>query len=210
MADGADGTAGVAAAAEADLVTRLRAGDDAAYAELVRTQGGRMLAVARRLLRSEDDAADAVQEAFVSAFRAIASFEGGARLSTWLHRIVVNAALMKLRTRARRPEVSIDELLPKFFEDGHRVDEPAEWRSPAQLDALERQETRELVRDQIDQLPADYRTVLMLRDIEGLDTKETAELLGVTPNAAKIRLHRARLALRTLLDPHMRSREGTR
>jgi len=194
------------AASETALVARLRAGDETAYAELVRTQGGRMLAVARRLLRNEDDAADAVQEAFVSAFRAIASFEGGARLSTWLHRIVVNAALMKLRTRSRRPEVSIEELLPKFFEDGHHVDEPAEWRSPAQLDALERQETRQLVREQIDQLPADYRTVLMLRDIEGLDTKETAELLGVTPNAAKIRLHRARLALRTLLDPHMRSR----
>ena len=191
---------------EDDLVARLRAGDDAAYAELVRTQGGRMFAVARRLLRSDDDAADAVQEAFVSAFRAIASFEGGARLSTWLHRIVVNAALMKLRTRARRPEVSIEELLPKFFEDGHHVDEPAEWRNPVQLDALQRQETRALVREQIDQLPADYRTVLLLRDIEGLDTKETAEVLGVTPNAAKIRLHRARLALRTLLDPFMRSR----
>jgi RNA polymerase sigma-70 factor (ECF subfamily) len=191
---------------ESDLVARLRAGDDTAYAELVRTQGGRMFAVARRLLRSDDDAADAVQEAFVSAFRAIASFEGGARLSTWLHRIVVNAALMKLRTRARRPEVSIEELLPKFFEDGHHVDEPAEWRNPVQLDAMERQETRTLVREQIDQLPADYRTVLLLRDIEGLDTKETAEVLGVTPNAAKIRLHRARLALRTLLDPFMRSR----
>jgi len=106
--DGGDG-----AETESDLVARLRAGDEAAYAELVRTQGGRMFAVARRLLRSDDDAADAVQEAFVSAFRAIASFEGGARLSTWLHRIVVNAALMKLRTRARRPEVSIEELLPR-------------------------------------------------------------------------------------------------
>lgn len=199
--DGGDG-----AETESDLVARLRAGDEAAYAELVRTQGGRMFAVARRLLRSDDDAADAVQEAFVSAFRAIASFEGGARLSTWLHRIVVNAALMKLRTRARRPEVSIEELLPRFFEDGHHVDEPAEWRNPAQLDAMQRQETRALVREQIDRLPADYRTVLLLRDIEGLDTKETAEVLGVTPNAAKIRLHRARLALRTLLDPFMRSR----
>ena len=194
------------AASEVDFVARLRAGDETAYAELVRTQGGRMLAVARRLLRSDDDAADAVQDAFISAFRAIASFEGGARLSTWLHRIVVNAALMKLRTRSRRPEVSIDDLLPKFYEDGHHVDEPGEWKSPAQLDALERRETRNLVREQIDKLPEDYRTVVMLRDIEGLDTKETAELLGVTPNAAKIRLHRARLALRTLLDPFMRAR----
>jgi RNA polymerase sigma-70 factor (ECF subfamily) len=191
---------------ESALVTRLQANDAAAFAELVNAQGPRMLAVARRLLRSDDDAADAVQEAFISAFRAIGNFEGGAKLSTWLHRIVVNASLMRLRNRTRRPEVSIDELLPKFVDDGGHIDEPREWRSPEPLDALERRETRERVRALIDRLPTDYRTVLLLRDIEGLDTKETAELLGVTPNAAKIRLHRARLALRTLLDPHMRER----
>ncbi len=191
---------------ESALIARLQAKDADAYAELVRAQGPRMLAVARRLLRSDDDAADAVQEAFISAFRAIGNFEGGAKLSTWLHRIVVNASLMRLRNRSRRPEVSIDELLPKFVDDGGHIDEPREWRSPEPLDALERRETRERVRGLIDRLPTDYRTVLLLRDIEGLDTKETAELLGVTPNAAKIRLHRARLALRTLLDPHMRER----
>ena len=190
---------------EGELVARLQTNDEAAFAELVRAQGPRMLAVARRLLRSDDDAADAVQEAFISAFRAIGNFEGGAKLSTWLHRIVVNASLMRLRNRARRSEVSIEELLPRFDDGGH-VDEPQEWRSPEPLDALERRETRERVRALIDRLPTDYRTVLLLRDIEGLDTKETAELLGVTPNAAKIRLHRARLALRTLLDPHMRER----
>ena len=191
---------------ESELVARLQASHASAYAELVRAQGPRMLAVARRLLRSDDDAADAVQEAFISAFRAIGNFEGGAKLSTWLHRIVVNASLMRLRNRTRRPEVSIDELLPKFVDDGGHIDEPREWRSPEPLDALERRETRELVRGLIDELPTDYRTVLLLRDIECLDTKETAEVLGVTPNAAKIRLHRARLALRTLLDPHMRER----
>jgi RNA polymerase sigma-70 factor (ECF subfamily) len=194
---------------ESALIARLQASDAQAFAELVRAQGPRMLAVARRLLRSDDDAADAVQEAFISAFRAIGNFEGGAKLSTWLHRIVVNASLMRLRNRTRRPEISIDELLPKFVEDGQHIDEPREWRSPEPLDALERRETRTLVRGLIDQLPTDYRTVLLLRDIEGLDTKETAELLGVTPNAAKIRLHRARLALRTLLDPRMRERGAT-
>jgi len=84
--------------------------------------------------------------------------------------------------------------------------EPREWKAAEPLGALERRETRALVRGLIDELPSDYRTVLLLRDIEGLDTKETAEFLGVTPNAAKIRLHRARLALRGLLDPHMRAR----
>jgi RNA polymerase sigma-70 factor (ECF subfamily) len=115
---------------EAEVIARLQAGDPAAYAELVRTQGPRMLAVARRLLRSDDDASDAVQEAFISAFRAIGNFEGGAKLSTWLHRIVVTASLMRLRNRTRRPEVSIEELLPKF-EDGQHLDEPREWRAPS-------------------------------------------------------------------------------
>ena len=193
----------VAVPDEVDLVRRLRAGEDSAYERLVREQSGRMLAVARRMLGDEDDAQAAVQEAFVSAFRALERFEGGSRLSTWLHRITVNAALMKLRSRKRRPEVSIDELLPSFLEDGHLADPGVEWKRGAD-EMLESQETRQLVRDLIQQLPEPYRHALMLRDIEGLDTRETAEVLGVTPNAVKIRLHRARLALRTLLDPHFR------
>lgn len=191
------------AADEQALVERLRAGEDAAYEELVRTRGARMLAVARRFLRSEEDARDAVQESFISAFKAIDRFEGGARLSTWLHRIVVNAALMKLRSQKRRPETSIEELLPRFREDGHFAEPPAEWQRPAD-ELLERRETREQVRAAIDRLPESYRTVLLLRDIEDLDTAETAQALGITANAAKIRLHRARQALRELLDEHMR------
>ena len=192
-----------ARAAESDLVANLKSGDEAAYATLVNAQAGRMLAVARRLLGSDADAQDAVQEAFLSAFKSIDRFRESSRLSTWLHRIVVNAALMKLRSRKRKPEVSIETLLPSFLEDGHHSAMPEEWKRGAQ-DMLESEETRAFVRGRIDSLPEDYRNVLLLRDIEELDTKETAELLGVTPNAVKIRLHRARLALRGLLDPHMR------
>ncbi len=188
---------------EAEFVARLRAGDDDAYATLVKQQAGRMLAVARRMLGSEEDAQDVVQEAFLSAFKAIDRFEGTSRLSTWLHRIVVNAALMKIRASKRRPETPIEELLPTFLEDGHPAVMPAGWKKTAQ-DVLESKETRAMVRGFIDELPEPYRNVLLLRDIEGLDTKETADLLEVSPNAVKIRLHRARLALRTLLDPHMR------
>ena len=188
---------------EAELVGRLRAGDDAAYDRLVNEQAGRLLAVARRMLSNEEDAHDVVQEAFLSAFRAIDRFEGGSRLSTWLHRIVVNAALMKIRSRKRRPETSIEDLLPTFLEDGHQTTAPVEWKKTAQ-EVLESQETRAMVRRLIDELPEIYRNVLLLRDIEELDTKETADVLEITPNAVKIRLHRARLALRTLLDPHMR------
>ena len=87
--------------------------DDASYEQLVRTYGGRMLAVARRLVRNEEDARDCVQEAFLQAFRNIEKFEQRASLGSWLHRIVTNAALMKLRARARRPEESIEDLLPQ-------------------------------------------------------------------------------------------------
>jgi RNA polymerase sigma-70 factor (ECF subfamily) len=189
--------------AEAALVARLRAGEEAAFAELVKSQGGRLLAVAQRMLRNEEDARDAVQDAFLSAFRALDRFDGAARLSTWLHRIVVNAALMKLRTRRRKPESSIEDLLPSFLEDGHAAQPSVPWRDASDGE-LDRRETRELVRRSIDALPETYRTILLLRDVEELDTEEAARLLGLTANAAKTRLHRARQALRALLDPHLR------
>lgn len=188
---------------EAQLLTGLRAGDPQAYERLVRAYSGRLLAVARRFLANEEDARDALQEAFLSAFRAIGAFQEDARISTWLHRIVVNAALMKLRARRRKPEELIDDLLPTFQEDGHRENPGPAWKETSET-MLQRQETRALVRGCIDRLPESYRVVLLLRDIEELDTEETARLLDISPNAVKIRLHRARQALRTLLDPHFR------
>ena len=193
MAEGASPLSG-----EAGLLERLRRGDEDACEVLVRTHSGRLLSVARRYLRCEEDARDAVQEGFVAAFRAIGRFEGGSSLSTWLHRIVINACLMKLRSSRRRPETSIEDLLPKFDESGHRVAEPEEWRESAET-ALDRSQTRRRVREAIAQLPEHYRSVLLLRDIEELSTAEAARLLNLTENAVKIRLHRARQALRTLL-----------
>ncbi|MCK6486697.1 MAG: sigma-70 family RNA polymerase sigma factor [Phycisphaerae bacterium] len=188
---------------EPQLLTRLRAQEPAAFEQLVRRHGGWMLAVARRMLGSEDDARDAVQDALISAYRAMSGFQEQSRLSTWLHRIVVNAALMKLRKRDRRQERSIEELLPRFLDDGHPADPAVEW--PISADELAQQrDTREMVRRCIAQLPENYRTVLMLRDIEELDTRETARLLGIEENAVKVRLHRARAALRKLLDEHFR------
>lgn len=204
-ADGSGASVLAAPPDEGDLLARLKAGDDNAFEQLVRSQGGRMLAVARRFL-PEEDAHDAVQDAFVSVTRAIGKFEGNSRLSTWLHRIVVNAALMKIRTRSRRPEESLEDLLPRFMADGHMEQPAAPWRqsSPGALESLERDETRRLVRAKIDELPESYRAVLLLRDVEERDTQETAELLGITQANAKVRLHRARQALRALLDPHLR------
>lgn len=186
---------------DALLLARLRAGEDGAYEELVRSYSGRLLAVARRIVGSDEDARDVVQEGFLNAFRSLKQFHGDARLSTWLHRIVVNNALMKLRTRRRKPEESIEPLLPAFLADGHYAEKFSAWGEQADS-ALSRSETQALVRQRIDELPESFRTVLLLRDIEGLDTGETARVLETTPNAVKIRLHRARAALRTLLAPH--------
>ena len=185
---------------EAELVAALQAGDNAAFETLVRIYSGKLLAVARRFLANEEDARDVVQEAFISTFKSVDRFRQGAKLSTWLHRIVVNAALMKIRSRQRRPEEPMGDLLPTFLEDGHRANPGSAWKEPAE--AVERQETRRLVRQCIDRLPDAYRTVLLLRDIEELDTKETAYMLGTNENTVKIRLHRARHALRELLNPH--------
>jgi RNA polymerase sigma-70 factor, ECF subfamily len=189
-----------APASERGLLDRLRSGDAIAFEELVRTAGPRLLSTTRRMLRNEEDARDAVQEAFLSAFRALAGFDGECQLATWLHRIAVNAALMKMRRRRRRPEASIEELLPTFDDTGHHLSSIEPWR-PEPLVELERAEVRDSVRAAIDRLPEAYRTVLLLRDIEEMNTEETARVLGVTENAVKVRLHRARQALRTLLDP---------
>lgn len=190
-------------APDAELAARIRAGDRGAYEEVVKRYATRMIAVARRFLREREDARDVVQEAFVSAFKNFHTYHGESRISTWLHRIVVNAALMKIRSRSRRPEEPIEPLLPKFGEGGSPAEAALPWEEGAH-DAFEREERREIVRRCIDRLPDSYRTVLLLRDIEELDTCEAAELLGITENAVKIRLHRARQALRTLLDPHLR------
>lgn len=193
--------------AEDDLVARLRAGDGHAFEAIVRTYGGRLLSVARRFVKNEEDARDVLQAAYLNAFRSVDTFEGHCQLATWLHRIVVNTALMKLRSKRRRPEESLDALLPTFLPDGHHVEQFADWSMPADV-LLERDETRATVRACIDRLPEGARTVLILRDIEERSTQEVAELLGAKEGAIKVRLHRARQALSTLLRAHYASNPG--
>ena len=184
--------------AERPLIDGLRQGDGDAFETLVRRYGARMLAVARRFVRNEDDAHEVVQEAFLQAFRARGTFRADAKPSTWLHRIVVNTALMRLRSASRHPEGFIDDLLPAFDETGHHADGVADLPITAE-DAIERAQVRAHVRAAIARLPPAYRAVIVLRDFEERSTEETAAALGISENAAKIRLHRARQALATLL-----------
>jgi RNA polymerase sigma-70 factor (ECF subfamily) len=184
---------------DAQLFSRLRAGDEGASAAIVREFGGRLLAVARRLLRCEEDCADAVQDAFLLAFRSLEQFEGKSSLGTWLHRIVVNSCLLKLRKQSRSRAVPIDDFLPGF-DEADQARQIGMWDEQA-CSRLSREETQKQIRACIDRLPNPYRTVLLLRDIEELNTEETALQLGIAPGAVKTRLHRARQALRTMLMP---------
>ena len=180
------------------LVAGLRANDPNAFRRLISTHGGRMRATAISIV-GESDANDCVQEAFLAAFRKIDTFQSNSQLATWLHRIVVNTALMHRRKRTRQAEVSLDELAPIFDATGCRL-EPT-YSALHEPDLAERAEVRQAVLDGLSQLPEDARNIFILRDVEGLSTDQTAETLGITTGAAKVRLHRARAALKRLLEP---------
>lgn len=188
------------AIADTELLAPLRAGEDWAFEVFVHRYTPRLLAVARRFLRSEEDRADAVQDAFLCACRSLGSFAGQAQLSTWLYRIIVNVCLARLRAQSRRGTVPLDDCLPGSDEscgsERFRT-RPAE----EVVSQLVRAETRAQVRACLGRLPEAYRTVLKLRDLDDLDTDQTAHIIGATRAAVKTRLHRARQALGTLLEP---------
>ncbi len=177
--------------------------DDAQAEQLVRDNIGWMLSLAQRLLGDRMLAEDAVQDAFLDAFRALDAFEGRSSLRTWLHRITVNASLMTLRRLKRLAEQPIDEHLPEFDRYECRIEAP--WSHLARVeDVLEKEHLRTLVHTNISELPDLYRIVLQLRDIEGYDTGEVAKLLDISESNVKVRLHRARAALKKLLEPILR------
>ncbi len=188
---------------EEGLVAALRAGEAAAFETVVRRYGPRLLATGRRILRDDALAEDCLQETFLKAFDNIGGFEGRSALGTWLHSILVNQALMKLRKIKRERHEQIDDLMPQFDSNACRIEAP--WSYLATPDELlEQDQTRALVQSKIDQLPESYRIVLQLRDIEEFDTETVAAMLDITPGAAKVRLHRARAALKVLLEPLLR------
>lgn len=175
-------------------------------AELVRTHTDWMLGAAFRILRDRAHAEDAVQVAFTKIWSKFHAFEGRSALQTWMHRVVVNEALMTLRKIKRRNESSIDDLLPVFDESGCRVElEDKSAATPEVL--LSRRQTHDHVRGAIMTLPDKYRLVLCLRDIEGFSTAETSEALALSEANVKVRLHRARSALKTLLEPHIKGQK---
>lgn len=187
--------------AEEALVHSLRNREDSGYATLVRSYGPQVMAIATRYLRSEADAADCFQDTFIAVFQSINSFQQRSSFRQWVRGVTINQCLMRLRKRQRLREESIEHMLPMFDERGSRVD-VASPRQKAEIgDMIDAETIRGIVRKNINGLPDDYRLVLLLRDIDGYSTSEAADILGIKVNAVKTRLHRARSALKFMLEP---------
>ncbi|HHB90398.1 MAG TPA: sigma-70 family RNA polymerase sigma factor [Anaerolineae bacterium] len=185
---------------EASLLEALKRGEPEACACLVKQYAPRVYAIAIRMLNDPDDAEEVLQETFISACKNIHKFEGRSALGTWLHRIATNAALMHLRKRKHR-EVSLDE--PIEMAGGEDIYREVEDGSLAPDDHAMNSEVRDMLEKAIAQLPETLRAVFILREIEGYSTEETANILGISVSATKVRLHRARLRLRELLAPYL-------
>jgi RNA polymerase sigma-70 factor, ECF subfamily len=184
-----------------ELVTRARARDLGAFEQLIDRHEERLYRVAMRLLRNENDAREVLQDALLSAWQNLDSFAGRAQFGSWIYRVTVNAALMLLRTRRRRPTVSVEDLAPGALDEaiGASHDTGSDW-SKRPDEQLQSGELKEHIEVALDQLPEILRVVFVLRDVEGMSTEETAEILDITIPTVKTRLHRARLALREAIS----------
>jgi RNA polymerase sigma-70 factor (ECF subfamily) len=188
-----------------DVLNALRRRDSMAAERLVSRYGDRAYRLARRITGNDEDAQEVVQDAFWTVIRKIDAFRGESALGSWLYRIVANAAYQKVRGRhGRRHELSLDEVLPQFDERGCHAAHLADWSPAADNGALQT-ELRTVLTAAIDDLPVSYRSVLVLRDIEGRSNMEIAQALGLSISLVKTRAHRARLFLRKRLDAYMRT-----
>ena len=186
-----------------ELLHRLQAGDPLAFAQLVEENQNQIYNLALRMLNNAQEAEDVLQETFLSAFKALPGFEGRSSLSTWLYRIASNASLMRLRKK--QPDtVSIDE--PLTLEEGDMVPRQLVDWSGIPEEILLSGESRQVMDAAVAELPEALRVVFILRDIEGLSTQETGEVVGLSEGAVKTRLHRARLQLREMLSAYFAER----
>lgn len=181
------------------LASQAALGDNRAFDEITIRYQARVYRLACRMV-GVDDAADVMQDGFLSVYRNLASFRNEARFGTWLYRIVTNAALMHQRARARRPAESLEAFLPEFDAAGRHTRAPEELRVASRAEELlDRSQLAERARAALARLPDVYRTAFVLRDLEELTTAEVAEVLGVEPATVRQRVHRARLMVRGYL-----------
>jgi RNA polymerase sigma-70 factor (ECF subfamily) len=187
---------------DAGLLASLRAGDPAAPELLVDTYGDRVYRLTYRITGSNEDAEEATQDALWTAARKIDSFKGESQFGSWLYRIAANAAYQKLRSRkAKSHEIALDDVLPTLDSDMHF--EPMDDWSPRVDDNAVNGELREILEKAIGELPDDYRTALVMHDIEGMPNPDIAETLGISLPAVKSRVHRSRLFVRKKLSGYL-------
>lgn len=187
---------------DAALVEQLRRQDAGAAEALVGTYGHRVYRLAIRITGNASDAEEVVQDALWTVVRKIDTFRGESAFGSWLYRIVANAAYQKARGQRRRTEISLDDVLPAFRADGRHAVPIADW-SPAVDDSSRQTELRMALTTALAALPADYRTAVVLHDVEGLSNLEVAEMLNLSVANVKTRVHRARLFLRKRLAAYM-------
>ncbi len=196
---------GEPASDEQRLVDAARGGDVGAFEQLVRRYDRNVFRIAQHITQNREDAEDVVQDAFLKAFQNLGQFQGQSKFYTWLVRIAVNEALMRLRRRRPERFVSIDEDVKT--EEDSMPREIADW-SPNPEQLYNQGELKEILQKTIQGLPPGFRTVFILRDVEGLSTEETADALGLSVPAVKSRLLRARLQLRERLTKYFKRRNG--
>jgi RNA polymerase sigma-70 factor (ECF subfamily) len=185
------------------LVHRAQGGDREAFRAIMTRCNQRLFRVARSIVRDDHEAEDVLQEAYLRAFRAIAGFRGEANILTWLTRITVNEA--RARLRQRRDTVGVDQIEAAQQAGAQVIPFPSAAGFGATESAVESAHIRRLVEAAIDDLPDTFRTVFMLRDVDGCSIEETAATLGVRPETVKTRLHRARRLLRETLDQRLKA-----
>ena len=190
------------------LVDALRRREPTAVRRLVATYGARAYRLATGITGNPQDAEEVVQDALWTVVRKIDTFRGESAFGSWFYRIVANAAYQKLRGRqSRRKDLSLDEVMPLFDEQGRHVAPMADW-SPRSEDPSLQTDLRVALTSAINELPAHYRTALVLRDVEGLSNLEIAEALSIGVPSVKTRVHRARLFLRKRLGDALAVREN--
>ena len=194
-----------AATEEMALVHAAKRGDVSAFEQLVRRYDRNIFRIAQHITQNREDAEDVVQDAFLKAYENLEQFQENSKFYTWLVRIAVNESLMKLRRRRSDRTVSLDEDIET--EEDTMPREVADW-SPNPEQLYKQGELKDILRKTIQGLPASFRTVFVLRDVEGLSTEETAQALDLSIPAVKSRLLRARLQLRERLNKYFRKTKG--
>jgi RNA polymerase sigma-70 factor, ECF subfamily len=185
---------------DAQLIAAARGGDYDAFESLVRRYRDRIYRLARSMTGNDSEAEEVVQDAFLSLFRGLEQFRGDSSPSSWIYRVAANAALMRLRTRRRKPLLSIEDQPPPVAQNMKQSVWPKSNWARLPDDTLLQGEMRQHLEAAVAKLPEKYRLVLLLRDVEGLSNHEVAEALGLTVGTVKARLHRSRLFVREQLD----------